>query len=630
MKTSISTKCLYMFLCACLIATLAVGAQPVTTAQAAPINDNFANGWVISGISGTVAGHTNVGATKEAGEPNHGGSAGGHSVWYNWTAPATGSVTFDTFGSALDTLLGVYTGGSVNALTTIASNDQCGSNASCVTFNMISGTTYHIAVDGWAGLTGTFNLNWAVAPPANDNFANAQVISGASGTLVGVTNIAATKESGEPNHGGSAGGHSVWYRWTAPAGGSVTFNTLGSSLDTLLGIYTGNSVNALTLIGGNDQCPSQGNTSCVTFNAVSGTIYRIAVDGWSGATGTFNLNWTATLDSTPPNTTIDSKNPSTTPTFLTTMDFTFSGTDNLTPTPSLTFQCRLDGAAFTTCTSPKNYSGLAPGSHTFNVRAIDLASNVDASPATYTWTIDTSAPDTSIDAKPTDPSTNTTAIFTFSSPDGAATFECNLDSIGWVDCTSPKAYNSLGLGSHTFQVRAINAAATADPTPATYNWIVKAPFDRVKNGSFETYTGPSKVPMGWAKAAWSAADGKDITTKKQGLASVRITGAPGKTKTLTQTIRLVGLTGDKFVFTFWAKGQSIFASGGLCQAQLIIYNGTTPQLTKTIPCKTGTYTAFQKKTATIIAPSDYTKVVIKFTYSKAIGKVWFDLVSLVR
>ena len=145
------------------------------------------------------------------------------------------------------------------------------------------------------------------APPANNNFASAKVISGNSGSVAG-SNVLATKETGEPNHAGNAGGKSIWYRWTAPASGSVKITTVGSNFDTLLGVYTGTSVGALTTIASNNN--SGGVTSSVTFNAVAGTIYRIAVDGNNGATGNVTLNWTLTpgtpTDTTPPTLTITS------------------------------------------------------------------------------------------------------------------------------------------------------------------------------------------------------------------------------------------------------------------------------------------------------------------------------------
>jgi len=138
-----------------------------------------------------------------------------------------------------------------------------------------------------------------------------------------------------------------------------------------------------------------------------GTTYDVAVSGMS-ANGTVtatitagvaqdgvgNLNTASTstdntvtfvFDSTPPNTTINSG--PTNPTTSTSATFTFSGSDNITPAASLTFECKLDGGAFASCTSPISYSSLSLGSHTFQVRAIDAAHNVDPTPASFTWEI---------------------------------------------------------------------------------------------------------------------------------------------------------------------------------------------------------------------------------------------------
>jgi predicted extracellular nuclease len=77
--------------------------------------------------------------------------------------------------------------------------------------------------------------------------------------------------------------------------------------------------------------------------------------------------------------------------------FTFSGTD-AGGSGVASFECRLDGGSFGSCTSPQNYSSLADGSHTFYVRAIDGAGNIDPTPASFTWTIDTVAPTISVAA----------------------------------------------------------------------------------------------------------------------------------------------------------------------------------------------------------------------------------------
>ena len=94
---------------------------------------------------------------------------------------------------------------------------------------------------------------------------------------------------------------------------------------------------------------------------------------------------TFTIDPDAPQTTIDS-NPST-PTGSTSADFGFSSSEG-----GSTFECRLDGGAWAACTSPKSHATLADGSHTFDVRATDAVGNQDASPASYTWLVDTTAP----------------------------------------------------------------------------------------------------------------------------------------------------------------------------------------------------------------------------------------------
>jgi len=130
----------------------------------------------------------------------------------------------------------------------------------------------------------------AFAQPVNDTFTNAQVIINASGSILG-NNLGATLETGEPVIAGIPGGASVWYRWTAPANLLITFQTVNSDFDTLLGVYTGNSVDQLTLVADNDDASGSLVTSAVTFNAAIGTTYYIAVDGFDGANGNVHLSW---------------------------------------------------------------------------------------------------------------------------------------------------------------------------------------------------------------------------------------------------------------------------------------------------------------------------------------------------
>jgi len=263
-------------------------------AAAAPINDPFANAILLRGAT-VVANGNNVGATKEPGEPNHAGDAGGKSVWWLWTAPFTGSVVVHTAGSSFDTLLGVYTGSSVSSLTLVAANDQdpldpLGGDTSRVKFNATVDTVYAIAVDGFAGASGAIVLTITPPPrPPNDDFANRSVLAGAS-VLANGSTVDATKQLDEPAHAGEPGGKSIWWSWTAPFAGRAVITTLGSDFDTVLALYRGEALEALAEVASNDQDPLGGDTSRVSFTTATGQRYEIAVDGWNGESGAVTLN----------------------------------------------------------------------------------------------------------------------------------------------------------------------------------------------------------------------------------------------------------------------------------------------------------------------------------------------------
>ena len=148
----------------------------------------------------------------------------------------------------------------------------------------------------------------------------------------------------------------------------------------------------------------------------------------------------------------------------------------------MTFSCELDGAGFTACTSPKAYSGLADGFHTFKVKAIDAADN-PGPPTTYVWRIDTTAPDTAIDAGPDNPTNATGASLAFTATEGGSTFACRLDGASWAACSSPESYSGLAEGSHTFEVRATDALGNTDSTPASATWLVDTTAPVVTIGS---------------------------------------------------------------------------------------------------------------------------------------------------
>ncbi len=133
-------------------------------------------GTTISG-SGSIGGN-NTGANVEAGEPTAGGNVNFNpvnSLWYSWTAPATGVLVVQTCGVAVtnfDTVLGIYTGTAVGALTSLAFNDDAtncaisGNNnyGSSISLDVTAGTVYRIQVDGYAAAVGTFLLQYNFTP----------------------------------------------------------------------------------------------------------------------------------------------------------------------------------------------------------------------------------------------------------------------------------------------------------------------------------------------------------------------------------------------------------------------------------------------------------------------------------
>jgi Bacterial Ig domain/Bacterial Ig-like domain len=168
-------------------------------------------------------------------------------------------------------------------------------------------------------------------------------------------------------------------------------------------------------------------------------------------------------DTTPPDTTIGSgpNGPTNdnTPAFA----FTADGT-------GATFACRVDSGAWASCTSPWTTPTLADGAHGVSVRATDAAGNTDASAATRSFTVDTSAPDTTIDSAPPALSPDSSATVTFHATESGATYACRLDGGAWAACTSPKTYSGLNLAQHAVDVRAADAAGNADASPATASW----------------------------------------------------------------------------------------------------------------------------------------------------------------
>jgi peptidoglycan/xylan/chitin deacetylase (PgdA/CDA1 family) len=212
--------------------------------------------------------------------------------------------------------------------------------------------------------------------------------------------------------------------------------------------------------GAETTCSSPYTTPTLTQG--SHTLTIAATDS-AGSRETDPPSYTWTVDTTPPVTTIESK-----PALdanSTEAKFVFKASE------SATFECKLDGGVFKSCSSPDTVSGLGQGSHTFEVRATDLAGNKELTPQSYTWTVDTVPPVTTIESEPSAETNSTEAKFSFKA-DESATFECKLDGGVFKSCSSPDTLSGLAQGSHTFEVRATDTAGNREATPQSYTWKV--------------------------------------------------------------------------------------------------------------------------------------------------------------
>ncbi|MBA3539337.1 MAG: cell envelope biogenesis protein OmpA, partial [Deltaproteobacteria bacterium] len=205
------------------------------------------------------------------------------------------------------------------------------------------------------------------------------------------------------------------------------------------------------------------------------------------------------VDTSTPDTQILSGPP--TASSMTTASFTFVSPD---AGSGATYQCSLDNAAFTVCTSPKSFTGLTEREHTFEVRVRDAVGNLDPSPATRTWTVDLTAPNTTILTGPSGVEAQASASFTFTASEADVTYACSLDSGAYSACTSPANFTALGQGAHTFAVRATDSGGLTDATPATRTWTVDtvAPEVMITSGPANAGTSGPRVTF-----AFTVSDG---------------------------------------------------------------------------------------------------------------------------
>jgi hypothetical protein len=139
-------------------------------------------------------------------------------------------------------------------------------------YTVISNKTYYLRIQD----SPLFHVEFALYPrPANDDFTRRERLPGLTGATVG-QNYLASRQGGEPYHGGSRAGHSVWWTWTAPLSGHLFVATVGSDFNNVIAAYTGDNLKSLSPVADNRYSYF---TGVLTFPVTSGTTYQIAVDG---------------------------------------------------------------------------------------------------------------------------------------------------------------------------------------------------------------------------------------------------------------------------------------------------------------------------------------------------------------
>jgi subtilisin family serine protease len=383
------------------------------------------------------------------------------------------------------------------------------------------------AVDGAGNIDPTPAVRtWSerTVGPANDAWADAQVLTGASGTASG-SNEAAWYDLFEFSPS-NIGGQDVWFRWVAPTSGPASFDTVGSGFDTWLAVFTGSDAFSAVRVAEDDDSGGS-RTSRVTFAAVAGREYRIGVDGYTyglfPASGPIRITWTSSIDTTPPETnpTLSSSH-SAAWSNDNTVDVTWSGaSDEGSGVDGFSYE--FSQSATTTPdtikdaeeTAPRTTSQpLADGQWWFHLRTRDNAGNWSMPTHLGPFSIDTTAP-----ANPA----LTSASHTLGAWSNDATIE-----VGW----SGAADGASGIDGYSYewsqsattspdQSKDPAASSTTSATLAGGDWWFhlrtvdvagnwSAP---VHLGPFRIDTAPSVNPTLFSThpSGWSSDDTVDVT-----------------------------------------------------------------------------------------------------------------------
>jgi hypothetical protein len=440
-----------------LIAVDAGGSFSLTWAKTpSPANDLYAYATPLAQAGGALTA-LNAGASHEAGETK----PGGPTVWYSWTAPASGPVAFateDPFAAGL----GIYTGDSVKTAVLVAETPSSNPTLPLVV-QAVAGTEYRVALRGGSRP----RLAWDFGAPANDAFASAQGLTGTSGFADGsIAN--ATSEAGEP----AGTERSVWYSWTAPASGPIKFNLRGGDLETAyVTIWTGSTVGSLT-----QQAWDNGGEATVT--ATSGTTYRIRVASGYPHLLPFRLGWNrAAAETVPPEVELldppegaHVRGPDVIQAYardrhgIKLVEFLVNGVVVGQKT-SWSASYPYDWVDWDTTKLPDGPVQVA-------ARATDNYDNVATTPAVGVI-VDNTAPQTAIASAPQGTVSSRTATVKFTAGEAIAQYTCRLDEEYWFPCDETLIIEHLEDGPHAIEVVSRDLAGNGDTIPARHTWRVE-------------------------------------------------------------------------------------------------------------------------------------------------------------
>lgn len=268
--------------------------------------------FTLTRLSGKDEGN-NSKATRESGEPVHGGyegNPGGKSLWWKYTSTFNGMLTLSTRGSNFDTVLAVYVGDNLEGLTPVGYDDNSGPDeTSLLTVRVSIGNTYYIAVDGYNGASGKVVLTAAgeqysfSGPAINDHYSDRTQLAGAY-----VFDYGYNYNATEDDEGYYIGPDSqnVWWTWTAPASGQVAFRTAGSDFDTVLAVFRRTPPEGyggpVEYYHDDVNLRARDLSSLITItDVVAGEVFDVAIDGFSDRNGSIIFTIEQQPVSVPPN-----------------------------------------------------------------------------------------------------------------------------------------------------------------------------------------------------------------------------------------------------------------------------------------------------------------------------------------